>query len=207
MKLGMVCNDTRITAVMKEILLHFLPIQAIFIVQPNDLSSQSFDYILAYEPTDKVIQTLKKLDSNTIKVIITENQIHNDCQFHAIRLTELYDYLSQQLKHKLLHCSYNGVEIHIMIDQIIVIRKTNTRTEIICDYLREPVIYAEPLYKLIKQLPEYFIFINRSEIINLHYVLSIDKDTITTKDNQQLYISRRRIAQVTRWFLQRPFNS
>lgn len=50
--------------------------------------------------------------------------------------------------------------------------------------------------KVLSLLAPYFIQINKSEIINFHYVIDITKDVITLNDNKKYYVSRRRIKKV-----------
>lgn len=69
-------------------------------------------------------------------------------------------------------------------------------------HAKEIIEKGKTLKDISIQLPQYFIQINRSEIINMYHVENVKKDVVLMDDGTQLYASRRREKILMKAFIE-----
>lgn len=69
-------------------------------------------------------------------------------------------------------------------------------------HAKEIIEKGKTLKDISIQLPQYFIQINRSEIINMYHVENVKKDVVLMDDGTQLYASRRREKFLMKAFIE-----
>lgn len=93
---------------------------------------------------------------------------------------------------------YNNSIIEIKKMDIINISKY--KTKIIVTTVNNKIEVIMNLSDMYIQLDKYFVYINKSEIINLIKVNNIDRDIVIMNNGEKYYISRRRIKEVTKMY-------
>lgn len=95
-----------------------------------------------------------------------------------------------------------GHQEQLIHPSTIIYLESNLRKVTVCCRDSQLETYAK-LDDLMPQLPDGFVRCHRSFIVNLAYVVSLDKDAITLYDGTSIPVSRRRAKEVQRTLLAR----
>lgn len=119
--------------------------------------------------------------------------------FAYIVKNNLEDFGCKEIKRLLTHlCDNNkiiNVGYQLKIRDIMVVSKSLNY----CYFVVKKQKYKSrvSLKQVLKELPNYFVLINRGDVINLNYVNWIKDDEIELEDGTIYYISRRRLDAVS----------
>ena len=174
-------------------------------IHPNGLPQQNFQYVIVKEPNTKLLSYLNTFVDKKHIIIVSNTlqlntyNVYPDDQFKA--------FISLLSDARGLICRYQQKGIEISFKHIIYISKSLNKCEVYVKNRMNPLSYNDSLANLNKQLPNFFISINRSEIVNFFYIKAINKDQITLLNHHKLYISRRNLKKVHETYIHLQLHS
>ena len=124
-------------------------------------SYQVFDYILKQNWRERLSEVIKRVQKKTEERKMKMYFIENEIRWEAVYFKDLL-YLEKQGKSVIFHC---------MNDRIY--RERNTLKQVYSQFPQET-----------------FIYVNRGQIVNLKYVVYMDRDIIKLRDGSILDLSR-----------------
>lgn len=120
---------------------------------------------------------------------ILKDQIESEGVFEIDRYIKYY--LNQNL---MIELEEGGLSYKLNQRDIILIEKELNKCLF---YYKKNIFTVIKSFKNLKpELADYFIQINKSEIVNFHFVDDIKKEMITLKDGKRCFISRRKVKEV-----------
>lgn len=163
------------------------------------------DLLLVREPKEESLLYLNQFHHSKQTIIISEYIQSSD--YPVYTYYHFKSFIKSLLQNKELICSYKNQKVAISFTKIIFITKHVNKCEVYTAKIKHPFNYFGSLANVEKELPNYFIKINRSDIVNMNYVKEIKREIITLQNGHKLYISRRKITVIHERYLHFQFYS